>query len=124
VKAQLSPIGVTITAGHEAKINDTGGFHVPKKDLIARLQVLLEQERLKVAKSLPEAEILVEEMLSFGSRTTESGNEVFGNFKAGSHDDLVLAICVAVWYSDLYGYSGFMPRKKRQLSPIERIFSS
>jgi hypothetical protein len=123
VKAQLSPIGVTITAGHEAKINDTGGFHVPKKDLIARLQVLLEQSRLKVARSLPEAEILTEEMLAFGSRTTDSGNEVFGNFKAGSHDDLVLAICVATWYSEQYGISGFVYPKAKKKSPIEEIFN-
>jgi hypothetical protein len=122
VRAKLSPVSITITAGNEVKMTETGGFNVPKKDLVARLQVLLEQDRLKVAKSLPEAEILVEEMLSFGSRTTDSGNEVFGNFKSGSHDDLVLAICVAVWYSESYGISGFVYPKKPDKSPIAEIF--
>jgi hypothetical protein len=122
VKARLSPVGITITGGNEVKITDKGSFNVPKKDLIARLQVLLEQGRVKVANSLPEAGLLVEELQTFGSRTTEAGNEVFGNFRVGSHDDLVLAICVAVWYADQYGSSGFVVKKRQEKSPIEEAF--
>jgi hypothetical protein len=50
---------VTITAGHAVTSNDSGHLHVPKKELISTLQVLLQEHRLHVARSLPEAAILV-----------------------------------------------------------------
>jgi hypothetical protein len=40
-------------------------FAVPKKDLASHVQVLLQQRRLKIARSLPDAEMLVSELQTF-----------------------------------------------------------
>src|SRR5262249_13915804 len=50
--ARLQP--VLITAGHEVVLEE-GVWHVPKKELVSVLQVLLQARRLKVA-ALPERE--------------------------------------------------------------------
>ena len=55
--ARLNPIAVTITAG-DTTSSDGDSFRVPKKDLVATVAVLLQSERLKVAKALPDAQTL------------------------------------------------------------------
>jgi hypothetical protein len=61
VQACLHP--VLITAGH-AITRDERTWHVPKKELVGILQVLLQCRRLRVAR-LPERELLVRELLAF-----------------------------------------------------------
>jgi hypothetical protein len=92
---------VVITAGHkESRDGDT--YRVPKKDLIARPQVLLQEgnRRLKIAPFLPEAGTLVEELLNFRHKITDEGNDTYGPWRQGQHDDLLLALCLAVWAAD------------------------
>jgi hypothetical protein len=60
---------------------------------------LLQGRRLKVA-SLPFTPILVEELLNFQVKVTEAANETFGTWRAGRHDDLVLAIAFAAWAAE------------------------
>ena len=38
---------------------------MPKRDLVSLMQVLLQTQRLKVAEGLPDAAVLVEELLNF-----------------------------------------------------------
>jgi hypothetical protein len=97
----LSFMSVVITAGHkESRDGDT--YRVPKRDLIARPQVLLQEgnRRLKIAPSLPEAGTLVEELLNFRHKITDAGNDTYGSWREGQHDDLLLALCLAVWAAD------------------------
>jgi hypothetical protein len=61
------------------------------------LQVLLQGRRFIVAKQLPFAAALVEELQNFQVKVTEAANETFGKFGDGYHDDLVLANMVAAW---------------------------
>jgi len=70
---------------------------VPKKALVSTLQVVLQGRRLIVAKSLPFAAALVEELQNFQVKVTEAANETFGAVGGGYHDDLVLAIMIAAW---------------------------
>src|SRR5262249_42950809 len=65
-KAWIRP--VLITAGHQITFED-GAWHVPKKELVSTLQVLLQGRRLKVA-NLPERELLVKELLNFKVKIT------------------------------------------------------
>jgi hypothetical protein len=95
IQADLRPI--TITGGHEAVRGERMAWKVPKKCLVSTLQVLLQGRRLTVAKSLPFAAALVEELQKFQVKVTEAAHETFGALGSGYHDDLVLAIMIAAW---------------------------
>ncbi len=84
-KAGMHPIAVTITAGDV--VNREGSdFKVPKRDLVATMQVLLQTERLKVAEELPEASLLVQELLNFQVKLTTAGNDTYGVWHLGRHE--------------------------------------
>ncbi len=89
-------VPVMITGGTRVRC-ESGVWNVPKRDLIAALQVLLEQKRLTIAADLPGAKALVDEMMSMRARVTPAGNEQMGAWKAGTHDDLALAVAMACW---------------------------
>ncbi|MBO0718355.1 MAG: hypothetical protein J2P55_13600, partial [Rhizobiales bacterium] len=93
--AGISPLGVLITAG-TAETRDGAICGVPKLTLVSRLQALLHEGRLKIQKQLPEAETLVRELQDFRVEFTATGHLTF-NARAGKHDDLVLALAIAVW---------------------------
>src|SRR5499427_4921832 len=69
---------------------------VPKLTLVSRLQALLHEGRLKILRELPEAETLVRELQDFRCEFTAAGHLTF-NARSGRHDDLVLALAIAIW---------------------------
>jgi len=95
VYAGISPLGVLITAG--ASETWHGAIcGVPKLTLVSRLQALLHQGQLKIQRELAEAETLVCELQDFRMDFTAAGHVTF-NARSGKHDDLVLALAIAVW---------------------------
>ena len=73
---------VTITGGEkESKSGNT--WNVPRTDLIAGLQLLLEQKQIKIASRLKETEAIVRELMNINSPS--------------HHDDLVFALSLACW---------------------------
>ena len=98
--AGLRPIGITITAGDNWSLdpNDPDSYRVSKLALVSRLQALLHQGQLLIAKSLAEADTLARELQDFRVRFTASGNATFGA-REGRHDDLVLSVAIAAWYA-------------------------
>jgi hypothetical protein len=91
---------IGITAGRDVT-QDWDGFCVPKKDLVAVLQILLQSRRLKIAKGLPEAENLAHELSSYKVRVNvASGNESFESWRERDHDDMVLAVALAAWLGE------------------------
>ena len=90
----MLPVMVT---GGERETMDQGYYRVPKRDLIIGLQVLLQQEGLKIAAGLRYGEALVREMAGMQVRVTASGNEQYGAWREGTHDDLVFAVALACW---------------------------
>ena len=72
-------------------------WHVPKLDLLARVQTLLEQKRLRIARGMPETGTLVKELVSMTSIRLASGRLKVGAASGGEHDDLALAVALAVW---------------------------
>jgi hypothetical protein len=95
---QLVP--VTITAGHSSALTEDRSFHVPKKEVVTCLQLLLQGRRLKVAQALPHADVLATELQNFRVRITAAAHEVFGAWRGGDHDDLVLAVALACWWAE------------------------
>jgi hypothetical protein len=93
--AGISPCGVFITAGM-AETRDGAICGVPKLTLVSRLQALLHEGRLKILRELAEAETLVRELQDFRVEFTATGHLTF-NARSGKHDDLVLALAIAVW---------------------------
>src|SRR6266700_4531863 len=90
----LSP--VTITNGERA--HQTGAmWHVPKKDLMSGVLVLLEQGRLRVPRELAETGALVKELMDVRMKQRGRGEFRIGADGAGQHDDLVIALALAIW---------------------------
>jgi hypothetical protein len=87
---------VTITGG-EYQHHNGGAWSVPKRDLIAHVQVLLERDELRIARRMRDVGSLVRELLDMQSTTTSSGGRRFGADGYGQHDNLVIALALACW---------------------------
>ena len=92
---------VTLTAGHAVTGGDAGVLHVPKRELVGTLQVLLQTRRLRVARTLPDAVVLVQELENFRAKVTTARQETLESWREGRHDDLILAVAVAAWLGEL-----------------------
>jgi hypothetical protein len=93
-------VPVLITGGHTVSYGGSSSWHVPKKELVSGLQVLLQAQRLRIAKGLPEADTLAQELRNFKVKITVAGNETFESWRERDHDDLVLAVALAAWWAE------------------------
>jgi hypothetical protein len=94
---------VTITGGDAVTTGDRGEWRVPKRDLAAVVQVLLQGERLRIAEDLPLAHTLTEELVNFRVTISLAGHDSYGagaEWREGNHDDLVLALALAGWWGE------------------------
>lgn len=95
--ARIAP--VVITAGHLAS-RAKGWYHVPKKDLVGVVQVLLGSRRLTFA-NLPLTKTLVKELTNFKVKVNpQTGNETLEAWRESDKDDLVLALAIGCWYGE------------------------
>lgn len=102
VRLQLRPVPITITGG-DKPTTDGSGWRVPKRDLVGAVQVLLQTERIRFAAALPTVPALVQELLAFRVKiSADTAHDSYGAWREGAHDDLVLAVAVAVWYGERY----------------------
>jgi len=92
-------VAVTIHAGNAATF-DGRTASVPKRDLIGAVSVVLEQRRLQIARALRDADALERELQNFRRRITPAGSETMSSWRERDHDDLVLALALAVWYRE------------------------
>ncbi len=102
VDADLKPVGITITAGEgSSKRGYTSayrGYNVSKLELVGQLVATAHRGELKVSKKLSLAQVLQQELQDFRVSYTDSGYSKFGA-RSGKHDDLVLSVAVAIWWS-------------------------
>jgi len=80
---------VTITGGDHASRRSWPWVSIPRRDLIAGIQLALEKGILRIARTLPEAGALRKELVAI--RADRDGAE---------HDDMVLALALACWRSN------------------------
>jgi len=94
-------VAVTIVCGHRTSRLAGGEIHVPKKDLVGAVQSVLQSRRLKIARSLPLAPTLTQELSTFRVKiNVASATESFEAWRERDHDDLVLAVALAVHYAE------------------------
>jgi hypothetical protein len=68
---------ITITGGNEELYD--GYYHkVPKRNLVGAVQVLLQSQRLKIARELARTPILVSELQNFKVKITTAGSDIYG----------------------------------------------
>jgi hypothetical protein len=89
-------IAVNITGGHQVT-RTFASVNVPKKELVSAVRSVLEGRRLQIARQLKEARTLQKELSTFSTKITASGNETYEALRAKDHDDIVLAVALALW---------------------------
>ena len=102
--------GITITGGSTVTQNDDI-FSVPKRDLITAMQVAFQNEDLKIAKGLPEADALIKELVNFKVKIGVSGHDTYEAWREGIHDDIVLSAAMGVWLASQRQCRLYGPRK-------------
>src|SRR3954466_1522014 len=101
LREQLHPtpiFAITITGGTDVT-GDTRNPRVPKRDLISTTSLILEQRRLRIAANMKDTEAHLDELLSYRRTTNERGYDTY-SAPSGSHDDLVLALSLALWTAE------------------------
>jgi len=98
-QAGLKPIAIYIHGGD--KITHEGAtYRVPKRDLVGVLQVLLQNQRLKIAPG-PLSDTLASELLNFRVKIDPAtAHDSYSAWREQDHDDLVLAVALAAWWSE------------------------
>lgn len=97
VAARLFPVGITITGGERASRKGRL-YRVPKRDLAAAILMLMQSKRMLIARAIPHAPVLIQELLNFRVKVTPSGQDTYEAWREGDHDDLVLSVACASWY--------------------------
>lgn len=108
IRCPVAP--VLLTSGDAAR-QEGNYWKVPKRDIVTRLQVMLEQRELRIAAAIPEAATFVKELQAMRVKTGLSGREQTGAWREGEHDDLVLAVGLACWW--LERHRGAIERERR-----------
>ena len=100
--AGLHPVGITITGGRLVS-GTWEHLHVPKRVLISTLAALLGAGRLEIAKRIPHAAELTQELQNFQVKINRrTRQESYGAKGSRKHDDLVLALALAAFYAERF----------------------
>jgi hypothetical protein len=95
------PIPISIHGGSDVTY-EARGFRVPKRDLVASVQTLLQNGRLKIAPEMELAPVLRSELLNFRVKINPAtAHDSYEHWREADHDDLVLAVALACWYREL-----------------------
>lgn len=100
------PQGISLTAGFGRSGGGAGTYSTTahKGDIVQRLYRLLEEGRLKLPLGLPGADQLVSELRAFRLKQNErTGNLSFEAEHESDHDDVVVALALAVWFPHIWG---------------------
>jgi hypothetical protein len=93
---------IVITGGHTESRRPNNVRHVSKTILIHLALMCVLQERIKFARRIPEADVIKRELSNYTMRISPSANETY-SARDSEHDDLVLALALAVYLGDRRG---------------------
>lgn len=90
---------LTITTGDKQhyRSGESSSINMPKQNLMAGLQLALESGELRISKKIPAAGMLTKELLDVRMSRRDGAGIRYGAEGAGRHDDLVIALALAVW---------------------------
>jgi hypothetical protein len=90
---------ITITGG--TTVGKTGyDLTVPKRDLITKTAILFQQQRIRIAAGLSDTAQLVDELHSYRIKTSDTGHHTYAPAHSSDHDDLLLALALALWIGE------------------------
>lgn len=96
---------VTLTSGDIVSESEDGYLRVPKRDLVGVVQVLLQSKRLRFPQGHQLVSLLTKELTNFHVKIDlETAHDSYGAWRAGQHDDMVLALALAVWAGENPGH--------------------
>ncbi len=98
-RAELSPRRITMTASDTVVEVDWRTSRVPKRDLIASVQMALQDRVLKIPKALKLADVLVRELETYRVKVNLAADDEAVAWRERDHDDLVFGLAIAVWLS-------------------------
>jgi len=101
VEKGLSPIGLTISGGDSVHW-DGRYVTVPKMRLLTGLLSICYRDQLEISKSLRDYGELCRQLQNIGTMATDAGTGETWRARRG-HDDLVIAVSMAVWYLENQG---------------------
>jgi hypothetical protein len=99
--AGLRAARISITAGTDSAKQDghPRRWNVAKSLLISGVDARLHSGELRFAAELSEASALADELKDFRRHLTAAGRATF-QARTGKHDDLVLAVAIALWWTN------------------------
>lgn len=100
------PILVTMTSGNAMVALENDEWHVAKRQLVSQFQVAIQTRRVHIAPIVVNHvrmdRELVKEAMNFQYKISEkTGDDSYGAWRAGQHDDLLFACMLAVWHGEL-----------------------
>lgn len=100
-RLKMDPNGVMLTAGTSSRLDaDTGLYHVAKQTLVTKIQLAFQGGRIKINPELELAGALEEELRKFTLKTTQARNDTYEAFSEKDHDDMVIALAIAIWFAE------------------------
>lgn len=100
LRTDIKPVHIT---GGSQETCERGVYYVPKRVLVSLVQVALQNGRLKISSHLKYASTLTGELQNFQVKITENAHDTYGAWREGTHDDLVLALALALWAAQRQG---------------------
>ena len=97
----LSPLGIRSTSGTNISDSSSGpGYNVPHTELIQALRVEVEQQIIRVSKDVEHQAKLLQELKTLKAKKTSNKKALhYEAAREKDHDDLVMALAMAVWFS-------------------------
>lgn len=98
--AGLDPLAVTLTGGERVTPAGRRALNVPTREIIETVLVLMQAGAVQVAADLPLAPVLARELTDVRLQLTASGRSAYRAQGDDRHDDLVMALGLALWWSE------------------------
>ena len=93
--------GVTITGGDNSSNPKPNDYNVAKSHLVTSLMDLVQRKRLKVLQGVMHGEEFLRQLDVFGYKVNkDTGNMSYEATIEKVHDDLVIAMALAVWFAE------------------------